>query len=55
MRSVAVGGKLLPGLWDLTRTHGSRPGRSDAGEARFRMQVITAVARFLLRLFPAES
>ena len=45
------GGMLLHGLWKLSHTHGSHPGQSDADEARFRMQVITATARFLLRHF----
>jgi hypothetical protein len=48
------GGKLLQGLWDMTHTNGSHPGQSDAEEARFRMQVVTAVARFLLRHFPPK-
>lgn len=46
------GGKLLDGLWAMTHTNGSHPGQSDADEARFRMQVVTAVARFLLKHFP---
>lgn len=46
------GGMLLRGLWKLSHTNGSHPGRSDADGARFRMQVITATARFLLRHFP---
>jgi hypothetical protein len=49
------GGMLLSGLWKLSHTNGSHPGQSDADEARFRMQVITATARFLLRHFPAAS
>jgi hypothetical protein len=48
------GGKLLQGLWDITHTNGSRPGQSDADETRFRMQVITATARFLLKHFSAR-
>jgi hypothetical protein len=47
------GGKLLQGLWAMTHTKGSHPGHSDADEARFRMQTITATARFLLKHFPA--
>lgn len=47
------GGKLLEGLWSMTHTNGSHPGQSDAEEARFRMQVVTAVARFLLKHFRA--
>jgi hypothetical protein len=46
------GGLLLRGLWQLSHTRGSHPGRSDADEARFRMQVITAAARFLRKHFP---
>jgi hypothetical protein len=49
------GGLLLRGLWRLSHTNGSHPGRSDADESRFRMQVITATARFLLRQFPMNS
>jgi hypothetical protein len=49
------GGLLLRGLWKLSHTHGSHPGQSDADEARFRMQVITATARFLLGRFPAGT
>ena len=47
------GGKLLDGLWSMTHTNGSHPGQSDAEETRFRMQLITAVARFLLKHFPS--
>lgn len=46
------GGLLLKGIWKLAHTRGSHPGRSDADEARFRMVVITAIARFLLNHFP---
>jgi hypothetical protein len=49
------GGLLLRGLWKLSHTNGPHPGQSDADEARFRMQVITATARFLLRHFPAAA
>jgi hypothetical protein len=49
------GGMLLRGLWKLSHTNGSHPGQSDPDEARFRMQVITAVARFLLNHFPAAT
>lgn len=49
------GGMLLRGLWKLSHTNGSHPGRSDADESRFRMQVITATARMLLRHFPAAT
>jgi hypothetical protein len=48
------GGKLLQGLWQVTHTRGSHPGQSDADEARFRMAVITATARFLLNHFPKQ-
>jgi hypothetical protein len=47
------GGFLLRGLWKLSHTNGSHPGQSDADESRFRMHVITATARFLLRRFNA--
>ena len=47
------GGKLLRGMWDMIHTNGPHPGQSDADEARFRMQMITAVARFLLKHLPA--
>lgn len=49
------GGMLLRGLWKLSHTNGSHPGQSDPDEARFRMQVVTAVARFLLNHFPAGT
>lgn len=49
------GGMLLRGLWKLSHTNGSHPGQSDPDEARFRMQVVTAVARFLLRHFAAST
>lgn len=45
------GGLLLRGLWRMTHTNGPHPGQSDADEARLRMQIITATARFLLRYF----
>lgn len=45
------GGTLLRGLWQMTHTNGSHPGQSTPDEARFRMQVITATARFLLNQF----
>jgi hypothetical protein len=48
------GGKLLQGLWHIAHTRGSHPGQSDADEARFRMAVITATARFLLNHFPKQ-
>ena len=49
------GGLVLRGLWKLSHTNGSHPGQSDADESSFRMQVITATARFLLRHFPEDS
>lgn len=49
------GGLLLRGIWKLSHTNGSHPGQSDADQARFRMQVITAIARFLLRRFQQSS
>jgi hypothetical protein len=36
------GGDLIEALWNMRHTKGSHPGRSDANETRFRMQVITA-------------
>lgn len=48
------GGLLLKGIWKLAHTRGSHPGRSDAEEARFRMVIITAIARFLLDRFPKQ-
>lgn len=47
------GGTLLLGLWKLSHTNGPHPGQSDADEARFRLQVITATARFMLKHFAA--
>lgn len=47
------GGHLIQGVWDISHTNGSRPGLSDAQEARTRMQFITAAAQLLLRHFPA--
>lgn len=49
------GGLLLRGLWKLSHTNGPHPGQSDADEARFRMQVITATARLLLKRFPGAA
>jgi hypothetical protein len=46
------GGRLLLGIWQMTHTRGSHPGQSDADEARFRMLIITAIARFLLNRYP---
>jgi hypothetical protein len=53
--SADGGGMLLRGLWKLSHTNGSHPGQSNADEARFRIQVITATARFLLRHFPMAT
>jgi hypothetical protein len=47
------GGDFLKGLWAMTHTKGSHPGKSDADETRFRLHVITATARLLLHRFPA--
>lgn len=48
------GGKMLQGLWKMTHTNGPHPGQSNADEARMRMQLITATARFLLNHFQPE-
>jgi hypothetical protein len=45
------GGTLLLGIWEMTHTRGSHPGQSDADEVRFRLLIITAIARFLLNRF----
>jgi hypothetical protein len=45
------GGIVLKGLWDMSHTRGSHPGRSDADETRFRLHAITATARLLLHRF----
>ncbi|MFG1878044.1 hypothetical protein ACGFIV_24640 [Sphaerisporangium sp. NPDC049003] len=47
------GGAMLRGLWQMIQTNGPHPGQTDADEARWRMQMVTATARFLLRHFPA--
>jgi hypothetical protein len=47
------GGMMLRGLWRMTCTNGSHPGRSSAEEARSRLQLVTATARILLTYFPA--
>lgn len=49
------GGTMLKGLWQMIQTNGPHPGETDASEARLRMQMVTATARFLLRQFPAED
>ncbi|MEJ3741741.1 hypothetical protein WEI85_00365 [Actinomycetes bacterium KLBMP 9797] len=46
------GGDLLKGLWSMSHTNGSHPGRSNADETRFRVHVMTATARLLLYRFP---
>ncbi|WP_431883800.1 hypothetical protein [Micromonospora gifhornensis] len=46
------GGDLLSGLWKMAHTKGAHPGLSNADESRFRMHVITAMARLLLHRFP---
>jgi hypothetical protein len=48
------GGDLLEALWNMSHAKGSQPGRSDANETRFRMQVITATARPLLHRVPRQ-
>lgn len=48
------GGNMLSGLWQMIQTNGPHPGQTDADEARWRMQMVTATARFLLRHFPAR-
>jgi hypothetical protein len=45
------GGRMLHGIWQILHP-GAHPGLSDADEARIRMQLCTAVARFLLKHFP---
>lgn len=45
------GGEMLRSLWRMCHTNGPHPGLSDADEARFRMQVVTATSRFLLKRF----
>lgn len=42
---------MLRSLWRMCHTNGPHPGLSDADEARFRMQVVTATSRFLLKRF----
>jgi len=49
------GGAMLQGIWDISHPNGSHPGLSDAQEGRMRMQLITALAQFLLRHFPAST
>lgn len=49
------GGDMLKGLWAMSHTRGSHPGRSDADETRFRLHAITAAARLLLHRFPLHA
>ncbi|MFD9841029.1 hypothetical protein [[Kitasatospora] papulosa] len=49
------GGRMLQGIWDISHLNGSHPGLSDAQEARIRMQLVTALAQFLLRHFPVQA
>lgn len=49
------GGGMLQGIWDILHPNGSHPGLSNADEARIRMQLCAALARFLLKHFPEES
>lgn len=48
------GGRMLHGIWNILHSNGPHPGLSNADEARIRMQLCTALARFLLRHFPAR-
>ncbi|MFF3449631.1 hypothetical protein ACFYXJ_21160 [Streptomyces sp. NPDC002667] len=49
------GGSFVRGLWQITHTNGPHPGASHAGEARFRLQALTGVARYLIdRFTPAQ-
>jgi hypothetical protein len=48
-------GDLLKGAWKISHTEGSHPGRSNADEARFRMVILTSVARRLLQHVEARS
>lgn len=50
----ADGGNMLKGLWGMSHTRGSHPGRSNADETRFRLHAITATARLLLHRFPGH-
>lgn len=51
----ADGGNMLKGLWVMSHTRGSHPGRSNADETRFRLHAITATARLLFHRFPAHA
>jgi glyoxylase-like metal-dependent hydrolase (beta-lactamase superfamily II) len=46
-----AGAAVLERFWKLTHANGYHSGQSDADEACFRMQVITATSRFLLKRF----
>jgi len=48
------GGNMLRGLWQMIQTNGPHPGQSTADEARMRIQLVTATARFLLNHFQSE-
>ncbi|WP_406730662.1 hypothetical protein [Streptomyces sp. NBC_01794] len=45
------GGGYIRGLWKIVQTNGPHPGTSTAGEARFRVQAMTASARYLIDRF----
>lgn len=49
------GGMMLRGLWRMLSTSGPHPGQSDVNEARWRLQLVTATARFLLSTFRPEA
>jgi hypothetical protein len=49
------GGRLLSGLWQMIQTNGPHPGQTDSEETRWRMQMVTATARFLVGHFQAET
>lgn len=49
------GGGMLRGIWEIMHSRGPHAGLSDPDEARIRMQLGTALARFLLKHFPANS
>lgn len=49
------GGDFIRGLWSITHTNGPHPGTSDAGEAFFRLQSITAASSYLIDRFAPRS
>lgn len=49
------GGTMLNGLWQMIQANGPHPGFTDADEARWRIQMVTATAHFLLRHFPGPT